>query len=249
MSVTVGNIYDTIDSIAPFDTQLDFDRAGLLIGSREMPVTGVTLCLDVTKAAVEWACEHGSQLIVSHHPLIWEPIKVVPEGSVVYMLIANRMAHIAAHTNYDKAACGVNYHLAKCLGLCEIHPIEDCDIAMEGRLPQAMTAEQLAALTAARLGGNVRFTNSAKPIERIAVIGGSGGDYAAELRKLGYDALITGEAKHHELSDAADNDFTMITAGHYETEMVAIPPLAERLSMEFPDVRFDIYKQSPTRSC
>ena len=243
---TIGSIYDFIDSIAPFEGQMGFDNAGLLIGSADREVSRVMLALDATGAVAAQAAEMGCELLVTHHPVIFRPAKSISGHSAVYRLIAGGVNVISAHTNYDIADGGVNSCLAEKLGLTGFFRPEWLECGVYGELNEETTAMELGRLVADKLGiDGVRVTDGGKAIRRVVLIGGSGGGEVYSL--LGKaDALITGEADHHELLDARENGMTVIIAGHYETEIIAMEPLAVRLRKAFPDVEFVMAKeQSP----
>lgn len=84
---TVQEIYHFIDSFAPFDTAMDFDNAGILAGDRNAPVTTAVAALDITPAVIEEAVESGAQLIISHHPIIFQPLRTLPNDSPAALLI------------------------------------------------------------------------------------------------------------------------------------------------------------------
>ena len=122
---TVGDVYRLIDQFAPFSLAEDWDNPGLLVGSPDLTVTKALLAMDVTPAVIEEAAKTGAELIVTHHPVIFSPIKRVEAGSIVYNLIRNGISVISAHTNLDIAEGGVNDCLAECLGLCNIKGLEE----------------------------------------------------------------------------------------------------------------------------
>ncbi|MBQ4313756.1 MAG: Nif3-like dinuclear metal center hexameric protein [Clostridia bacterium] len=242
----VKDIYEFLDSIAPFETQLDFDNAGFLIGSGEREVTKVLICLDVTDAEIEYALEQGCQLIISHHPVIWGGLKSIKEGETVYRVIAEGLSVISAHTNLDLARGGVNDCLAQTLGLRDCAPMESVPMAVMGCLPEQMTAEQFAIHVRDSLHcGAVSYTEGSGMIERVAVVGGAGEEFAADAFAAGADAFVTGESKHHLLLAAEGMGKTLVTAGHYETEYIVAAPLAARLSEYFDDVVFIVAKEHP----
>lgn len=235
---TIGNIYDYIDSFAPFVSQMGFDNAGLLIGSRDRTVSKVMLSLDATLQVAEQAAAQNCELLVTHHPIIFHPASSIPGGSAVYRLIAAGVDVISAHTNFDIADGGVNTCLARKLGFEGFSRPEWLECGVVGTLPTPMTAAELGKFTAERIGcSGVRVADGGRPITTVALIGGSGGSDARCLYGRA-DALITGEASHHELIDAKDNGFTVIVAGHFETEALALEPLGELLRQQFPDVEF-----------
>lgn len=247
---TTGMIYDYIDSIAPFATQMDFDNSGLLIGSRQREVTRVLLSLDACAGAVEQAEKNGCQLLITHHPVIFRPVKAISGNSVVYRLIRSGVDVISAHTNLDIADGGVNTRLASLLGLENSGRPEWLECGECGDLPREMSAAELGAYVARCLGReSVLAVEGSGPIRKVGVIGGSGGSDWHQL-SAHVDALVTGEAKHNELVEARNNGFTIVVAGHHETEAPAMDVLCRRLREQFPDVEFIRAEDpSPTAIC
>ena len=125
---TVNEIYALLDQKAPFRTQLGFDNAGFLVGHGEQTVTNVLVALDITPEVIEEAIEMGAQLIVAHHPVIWDKLGRVTDESVtgrkILTLIEHGIAAICAHTNLDAAQGGVNDALAQAVGLIDPVPLE-----------------------------------------------------------------------------------------------------------------------------
>ncbi len=119
--MTVKEILQAVDTIAPFRLTMDFDNTGLLIGDPDAEVTGVVLALDCTEEAITVAKENGANLIISHHPVIFHGIKKLTADSISYQIVRNNMHVISAHTNLDIAVGGVNDVLAQKLGLKELH--------------------------------------------------------------------------------------------------------------------------------
>ena len=114
---TVGEIYRFIDEIAPFHTAMDFDNVGLLVGDEKQAVDRALVALDITPAVVEEASACGAQLIVSHHPVIFTPLRRLTAGSPPFLLAQKGISAICAHTNLDLAAGGVNTCLGEALGM------------------------------------------------------------------------------------------------------------------------------------
>lgn len=121
MNIQVRHISTFLNQWAPPSTKLDYDNVGLLVGDPSRPVSRILTCLDVTLGVVEEAIQRGCELIVAHHPLIFKSIKRInpdnEQGKIIYKLITNNIALIAAHTNLDAALDGVSFVLAQKLGL------------------------------------------------------------------------------------------------------------------------------------
>lgn len=235
-------IFEALCNMAPLSLALSYDNAGFLLGDMQTEVTKAVVCLDATLNVVEYAQKEGAQLIISHHPIIFEPLKSITaqENSRIYKCLASGISVISMHTNMDSAVGGVNDCLAEALGLSNISPIEDSEgfSFRKGTLSEKMSADGLARFVKSCLGGVVRYTDSGKLISTVAVCGGSGGDFYRLAEESGADALVTADVKHSYFIGAADRGFTLIDAGHFHTENTVVEPLAKRLSEKITSVEF-----------
>lgn len=235
----VEDIYNYMEEKAPFASALSYDNVGLLVGGMKQEISTVLLALDITSMVVEEAKQQGAQLIISHHPVIFQPLRQLGTDSVPYCLAACGISALCCHTNLDLAVGGVNECLALCLGLEKPRPLsEKVPEVLIGSLPVGETTEQLALRVKKALTcGPLRVVDSGRTIHRVAVCCGAGGEYAAEAARQA-DAFVTGEMKHHELLLAQENRLTAVIAGHFETENPIIGKLKNELELEFPTVRF-----------
>jgi len=230
-------IYDIIDKMAPFDTQMSFDNAGLLIGSMECDVTKIGVVLDVTPDVVQEAVSRGIDCIVSHHPIIFSALKSIGTGCAVYQAIHQGIAVISAHTNLDAANGGVNDALADLLSLQKVEPLgfygeSTPPMGRIGYLSDELDVEDFVKLVEERLHTRVRFTRGDSKINRVAVCGGAGGDLLYPAIDAGADALVTAEIKHHMFLQAQSQHFILIDAGHFETEVPVVKKLCQFLTNE-----------------
>lgn len=239
----ISTVYNYIDSIAPFDTQMSFDNAGLLVGQKDAEFENALLALDITPQVIAEAVEKKCSLIISHHPVIFQPLKKCLADSIVYQLAKNGLTAICAHTNFDMAVGGVNDAICNLLGIDTANTQQATAYFRIGELPQAVTAQEFAGFVAKKLHTSVRLTNHTARVQKIAVCGGSGGDYYEEAFRAGAQMLLTGEAKHHELLAAQALGFSLAVAGHFETENVAMPVLADKLRVVFPQNTFFVSQQ------
>lgn len=234
----IKEIYDYINTLAPFDTAMDFDNCGLLVGDYNDEFTKVIVTLDVTDSVVEEAKQIGADLIISHHPIIFHPVKRISSKSTLYKLINSGIGCIAAHTNLDKAKGGVNTCLAEAIGLTDITDT-DTECLFIGKLSKPISAKELALCVKKGLNcKGVRYTDTDKSIQTVAVASGAGGSCIYDAVRLGADALVTGEIKHHEIIDSAKNNIVIVDAGHYKTEDIVITPLINKLHDRFPNIEF-----------
>lgn len=248
---TVRDICAALDEIAPPHLCLGNDPRGLLLGDPEAVVDTVVVSLDVTAAVVDDAKRLGAQLAIAHHPLIFHPLRTLRAdqpfpGPVALACAAARVAVACAHTNWDVALGGVNDVLAKRLGLVDVRPLritapESGDgIGRIGRLPQPLTVsalrrhlETVLAFDAVRFGGS-----ESRVVSSIAVCGGAGAELATDALRLGADALVTSDVRHHEFVEATAAGLTLIDAGHAATENPGARELSERLQAALPSVGF-----------
>lgn len=236
--MTVQDVYAFLNDRAPFATAEEWDNPGLLVGCPQKEVHRVLVALDATAGALDTAAAIGADLIVTHHPVIFAPLKRLSADGIPYRLAAADIALIAAHTNLDKAEGGVNDTLAARLGLEKVTTAED-GFTRIGVLPNEMTAKAFAAHVAEVLNAPVRYAGE-RPVTTVAVCGGGGGDFIAGCAPLA-DAYVTGEVKHHEWLENAGR-IGIIEAGHYATEVPVVDTLAGWLVEAFPDLTVTVYR-------
>ena len=249
---TVKEIYTFIDSIAPFVLQMSFDNAGFLVGDGSTQIDRVLCALDITEAVIDEAVEKGAALIVTHHPLIMNPLKAVTNenrtGALLLRLIQNGIAVISAHTNLDSAQGGMNDVLAELLGVENTTIFIDETVDPQGRpfglgrigqrrddVPSGFS--DFAAFVKEELKVDaLRCYDAGKPVERIAILGGGGANWTVDAARCGCDTYVTADVKHDQYLEAISCGINLIDAGHFKTEDVVIPVLVQQLSEAFPAV-------------
>lgn len=239
---TIRDITSFLHKKAPFETAEDWDNSGLLVGDSEAPVHTVYLSLDITDETVSGAVDAGAQLMISHHPVIFDPLKSLPSDSTVYRLAREGIAALCVHTNLDKCAGGVNDVLAKTIGLVDVTVSED-GMSRIGRLENAMTATEFANCVSARLRTAVRAKLGTTEVRTVALCGGAGAELVLPLLKEA-DAAVTSELKHHEWL-GIDACKTVIDGGHFETETGVMAVVAAWLREEFPELTVIVGEQEP----
>ena len=235
----VCDIVKEIEKVAPMHLAEDFDNVGLLVGDGQNEVKNVLISLDCTLETVQLAKEQKCELIISHHPVIFAPLKKVLSGSVVYELIKNDISVISMHTNLDVGVGGVNSSLCDAIGLenIEFYTANDGYILQKGSIKEC-SADDLAEHLKKSLNTVVKYVDGGKEIKNVLVCSGSGGDFIYEAINGGFQALVTSDIKHHQFLDAKDNGVSLFECGHFNTEDVVIEPLCELLKNEFKDVKF-----------
>ena len=239
----VKDFYGYLNSIAPFETQEDWDNSGMLVGDMDAEVKKVAVVLDITHEEIKKAKAIGADLIISHHPVIFNPIKSVTKGSVPYELVASSINALCCHTPLDIADGGTNDSLAELLGI-EVTRTEDPILRLGTVEPT--TAENLAGKIEKTLNTKVRYADAGRKIEKIAICTGAGCSLIEAAGEI--DAFITGDASHHNFLDCIQAGITLIAAGHYETEIVVVPVLVKKLQAQFPDIEIiDIKQENPIK--
>lgn len=225
---------------APPELQMDFDNAGFLLGRGDAPVHRVLLALDITDAVVEEAVELGAELIVSHHPVIFHPLRQLHpggEGGKILRLAEHGIAAVCMHTNLDIAQGGVNDVLLRLLGAEPEDALDGDGCGRIGTLPDALPLEAFLARCKERLGvTGLRYVAGGRPVHRLAVMGGAGGDAVEDAIAKGCDTYVTADVKYHSFLDAGERGLNLIDADHFCTENPVIWDLCRRLQAAFPEL-------------
>ena len=236
--VKVRDIEKIMEELAPQGIKEPWDNVGLQIGGRDNILSGILLALDLTDEVISEAEALDCNMIITHHPLIFAPLKRIteeePEGRLAIKLIKKGINFIAAHTNLDKAEGGVNDCLAERLGLIDVTFLggEDGEaIARIGTLPEAMSLKDFAIFCKDALGASgVRYSGAeGKRIKTVALCSGAGSDLFTEACENGADAFVTGEVKHHHALYGAAAGISFVEAGHFETENIVLEAVADAL--------------------
>ena len=251
---TVKDIFNKLCEIAPLDLQLAYDNAGFLLGRAEASVSRTLLSLDVTDEVIQEAVDRGAQLIVSHHPVIWEEMKSVtdrcPGNEKILRLIENGVAVISMHTNLDIAEGGVNDVLLALLGAENEGCFDEEGCGRMGRLEKALSLSDFLVICKEKLETNgLRYHDAGRPVERIAVLGGSGGSSLIEAWRAGCDTLVTADVKYSVFLQARELGVNLIDGDHFCTENPIIPVLAAKLRKAFPETEFIVSERHAQTAC
>lgn len=240
---TVQTVYQWIDQIAPFATAEGYDNAGLLLGSMRAPVARILVALDATPAVVEEAVRLDVQLIVTHHPLMFRGTKCILEdeyeGGILASLIRRRISLIAAHTNLDLS---LEYSgtaaLARALRL---QNLRSDGVVFVGDLPSPLSAEALRAQIAeCEKDAVYLFGREDKIISSLGICGGSFDEGFEQARRMGAQAYLTGEVRHHNALAAIGSDFVLYQGGHCGTEFLLVEPLAQALQNALNALKYNV---------
>ena len=201
-----------------------------------VPVSHVLTTLDITAAVVQEAVENDCQLIVSHHPVIFHPLKPAGAEDVPALLMKNGISAICMHTNLDAAPGGVNDTLCgsprhAAGGPPQVSPRTAAASALMEPTTVQAAGPLLRRHAAQRRAGT---WNAASPVTCLAEVSGAGGSYLQEAIDAGADCLVTGEAAHHIALLAKQKGVGLVVAGHWGTEHGIADVLAAHIASSFP---------------
>ena len=243
----ISDILDILEAVAPPQLQESYDNAGLIVGDPAAAARGVVFCLDSTEAVVEEAVRKGCNLVVAHHPIVFRGLKRFNGATyverTVMQAIRREVAVYAIHTNIDNVhQQGVNARIAQKLGLTDTRilapkpGLTEIGAGLLGRLPApAGEMDFLRHLKSTLRTGCVRHTAlREKPVQTVAVCGGSGSFLLPEALRAGADMFVTADFKYHEFFDA-EGRLVIADVGHYESEQFTVELLYELVREKFPN--------------
>lgn len=233
----VADIFEAMNRFAPVELAEEWDNVGLLVGNRQRDVNKIIVMLDLDENGLKEALEVGADMIITHHPFIMSKLRTVTDP-VILGLIENKVSVCSMHTNLDCADGGVNQVLAETLGLEDIEPVMFGDfIARGGVIGKIELGVFMAQVKRALNISNLRYVGDKETIiEKVCVVGGSGGDFIEDARSAGFDAIVTADVKYHQAQMAQKCGLCVIDAGHFETENPVIYKVARYLREVFEDV-------------
>ncbi len=259
--VPLQQLIDFLREFAPLDLAESWDNVGLLIGDPASEATSVLTCLTLTPNVAEEAIARQAQLIVTHHPVLFRPVKqlttMTTEGRMLHSLIRAGIAVYSPHTSYDSAADGINQQLARLFDLSDIHPLrshpsesqptenvadDGVDQAVGsgrwGRLLSPISLRELIEKTKTVLGiSQLQYVGDLeRTVTKLAIACGAAAEFLTDAARYGCEVLLTGEARFHACLEAEAANIAMILPGHYATERPAMSQLATILKSRFPEL-------------
>lgn len=226
-------LYEFLNHKIPSSLSCKWDNDGAMcMSDPDREIRRALVTLDITQGAVDYALTHDCDAIISHHPLIFSPMRSINgcdvKSRVITKLMRGGISAFSFHTRLDAVEGGVNDVLCHLLGIQNVKPFMEEGIPL-GRIGtvEKTKATELAKSVKAILGANcVTLTNPDKEVEKVVIVGGGGKDFIDAAIDSFADCLITGEVSYNAMLDAADSGLSIITAGHFYTEN----PVLEALS-------------------
>ena len=233
--MTIRELYNALDEMFPRSLSCSWDNDGLMVCSDpDKEIKRVLLALDASNEAIEYAIKEGCQVLLTHHPMLFRPMRnVTPDflsGDRTLAAIKADLAVMSFHTRLDAGQGGVNDALCETLGLTAAGSFGDSEAPGLGRiahLDKEMSLADFAARVKEALGCSMVQYSGNRPVKIVAMVGGGGGDFIYPAKDAGADTYITGDTGYNVTLDAADDGINIIQAGHYHTEAPVLSRLAD----------------------
>ncbi|MGA0069532.1 MAG: Nif3-like dinuclear metal center hexameric protein [Miltoncostaeaceae bacterium] len=260
--MNTGEFLAVLDALAPTRLAEEWDNVGLMVGRRDRPVTRVIVALDLRAAVLDEAMAEGADLVLVHHPPIFPAMSAVTDnrtaGALVLRAAEEGIGVVAAHTNLDAAAGGLNDLMAHALGMRELSPLAPSPadpllgigrVGFIAPTPLAVLARRAKAALGTR-GANAGLAGEPDGlVSCVAICTGSGGSLVEAARQAGADAYVTGDLKYHD-HDAAEG-MGLVTMAHGAMEQHLMrewtPRLADALAASGVEVHASSVDTDPWR--
>jgi len=255
MGATLGQIIKIMDQLAPPWLAEEWDNVGLQIGDPRLPVGRIWVALDPSPEVVRAACSKDVDLLITHHPLIFRPLKSIdfgtPAGSIIQMASQHQLSIFCAHTNLDIVRDGVNDVLAKRLGLKHLGVLQPVNageplnndnssqvgggaeygIGRIGSLAKTTSLKSLALVIKEKLKLNfAKVTgNPEMKVSQVAICSGSGSSLMQTFISSAAQVYISGDIRYHDARDAESANRGIIDIGHFPSEHLMVKALAHQL--------------------
>ncbi len=230
------DIMKVIETTYPKHAALEWDNVGLLVGRMDKDVKKIYVALDATDEVIDEAIAMKADMLITHHPLIFSPLKQITDeyfiGGRVVKLLQHDISYYAMHTNYD--VLGMATLSGEILGLSDMEVLEVTDseqmegIGRVGFLVNELSLRECCELVKEKfkLDGVKVFGDLDKKVQRVAISPGSGKHMTELAIAKGADVFVTAEIDHHEGIDSVAQGMAIIDAGHYGLEHIFIEDVA-----------------------
>jgi dinuclear metal center YbgI/SA1388 family protein len=256
MQATVAQIIEMMDRLVPPWLAEEWDNVGLQIGDPRRPVQRIWIALDPAVDVIEAACKNKVDLLITHHPLIFRPLKSIdfgtPGGSIIRMAAHHHLAIFAAHTNFDIVSDGVNDILAQRLGIQHLEILQPVKVEAPTRKDVRFPANGEVTYGIGRMGvlakpsslkalvstvkkmlklNFVKVAGDLKmKVSRVALCSGSGSSLVPAFLASDAEVYISGDIHYHNARDAESVQRAIIDIGHFASEHLMVEALARLLA-------------------
>lgn len=256
---TLGQVMVAVEELWPASLAESWDTVGPVVGRPERKVKRIMFAVDPTLEVVADAVARGTDLLITHHPLLLRPVNSVAatgfKGEAVHLLIESGCALLTAHTNADSAIGGVSDVLADIFGLTDTQPLAPSKdglpeegIGRVGMLPEPLQLHEFASRVFSAMpavAGGVRVAGErAGIVRKVAVCGGAGDSLFDAVRAAEADVYVTADLRHHPASEAREAALNgkpyLIDVSHFASEWLWLPTAAESLKNVLQDLGHEV---------
>ncbi len=254
----IKEITDLIEEFAPLSLQESYDNAGLIVGRPDDEVHGILLAVDVTEEVLDEAEQTGCNLVITHHPIIFHPLKRFNSANYVERCVERAIrrgiALYACHTNLDSAPGGMSWRLAELLGVEQLTVLDPtrgeesaAGFGVVGTLPEAVEEEAFLHRLREQLGAQVirHSALTSRAVRCVAICTGAGASLIGAARAAGADLYVTADLKYNDFM-TPDGALVVADVGHFESEYCAIELLFDILSKKL--ITFAVRRSVNTRN-
>lgn len=244
-----SQLIKNIERDFPPEYALEWDNVGLLAGRSRKEVKSIYIALDATDEVIDQAVKYQCDLLITHHPLIFSPLKRVTDEAFIsrrlVRMIQNDLSYYAMHTNYDVLRMGelagqkLGFQKSAVLDVTVCEGGQERGIGVVTDLSEPVTLGEYCRRVKRSFGLETVsvFGDAGKAVKRIAVSPGSGKHMIEAALSAKADVLVTGDIGHHEGIDAEAQNVAIIDAGHYGVEYIFIEDIKMYLENKFPDMQ------------
>lgn len=243
----VNDLISAIEEFAPQEIKESWDNPGLQVGDKEMNVTSVMVCLDITEAILDEAISRGCNMVVTHHPLIFHGLRHLTGATATERIVARaikeNVAIYSAHTNLDSTWDGVSHEMAHLIGVTDLEVLEPqpgntrAGLGVIGVVRPVPTLEFLRHLKKIFSVQALRYSANSQclVVRKVAICGGSGASLIKRALELNADVIVTGDVKYHDFTTYGP-DILIADIGHFESELCTKEIFSRLLRERFPEL-------------
>lgn len=254
-------IIDFLNNVAPPQLAESYDNVGLLLGESQKDVHKVLVTLDVDEMVIQEAKTLGAEMILSHHPLIFTPLKRITGedglSKAVMALLKHDISLVSVHTNFDSVKFGLGYafldKFADTVHRASLDGDAENGIGRIADMKKPIAFEELLRNIKQAFGiRSLRYVGDEKKIIRkIATVNGGGAEYIYAAKEQGADCFVSGDIKYHQARFSYENDIALVEVPHYNAEIMFCHMMKDMLAQQFGDqltifetkANIDIWKQ------
>ncbi len=234
-----NRLANIIEELAPLGLQEPWDNSGFQINLGTTEISTVLVAMEVTDKVIDEAVFLEADAIVTHHPMLFSPVKCIDDnkvtGNYITKLIKNDISVYSSHTPFDKCDGGNNDYLAKLLHLGDVKVMEadESGFCRLGFVDGECTIREYIDQISAWLKIDKSFMNFTGNldtfVEKVGLCTGAGADFASAASKEGCQLFVTGDVKYHDAQNAKEQGLNLLDIGHYGSEKIFVENMAKYL--------------------